>query len=186
MMSRKNLRRLVKYLLMTVIFFILCGLQTSFWPFMFGFLPAPPLWFIFIVFISLKWPSVSTLFYIYFLGYCMTYFSNLPLKMVWFSLLALYKLIWTFKSRIHSSSLILFSILCAGGYFSYSIIYIILSYTLEDRPTQILFLQRLLETGLVFIMSSPVYYLLHKIDQRFTDHEIWTNAQQNKALGQYE
>ncbi len=183
MMSRKNLRRFFKYLLMTVIFFFLCGMQSSFWPFVIDFLPSPPLWFIFIVYISLKWPSLSTLFFIYFLGYCMTYFTHMPLKMVWFSLLALYTLIWTFRSRIHSTSLILFSILCAGSYVCYSVIYIALSYTFEDRPTEILFLQRLLETGLVFIVSSPIYFILHKIDQHFTEQEIWTNAQQNEALG---
>ena len=173
-MSKKNLKLFLKYLSFTTLFFLICGFQTSFWPEIIRFLPPPPLWIIFIVFISLRWPTTSTLFFIYFLGYVMTFFSSIPLKMSLLGLICLYGVSWIFKKRFNSSSLFTFSATSAVSYLVYVLCFFMISNWLEPRPTSPLIIDRLLEMGLIFLVSSPFYILLNKIDTYFKDTEIWS------------
>lgn len=180
-MSKKNLKLLLKYLSFTAIFYLICGFQTSFWPEIIPFLPAPALWIIFIVFISLRWPTTPTLFYIYFLGFIMTLFSSIPLKMSWLGLICLYGISWIFKKRFNSSSLFTFAVTCSVSYLFYVVCFYLISMWLEPRPTSALFLDRTLEMGLIFLVSAPFYVFLNKVDTYFKDTEIWSaqNIQSN-------
>lgn len=184
-MNKKTIKLILKYFSFTAIFFLFCGFQVSFWPEIISFLPAPPLWLIFIVFITLKWPPLSTAFYIYFIGYIATLFSSIPLKMVWISYIFLFLFAWLFKKRFHSASLYMFSIMCTISYLFYSLIYISVSYWLEQTPTSLYVLIRFLEMGLTFLLSSSIYLLLNKVDTYFRDTEIWT-AQQTSLSKEYD
>lgn len=184
-MNPKNLRYILKYFLFTFLFFIFCAFQTSFWSVAIDFLPAPQLWLVFLVFIFLKWPSYSTIFYTYLLGFILVLFTLMPLKMSWFSLLGLYGFVWLFKNRIHSASLFLFSVLCAAASLFYSVFYIFLSYFLEQKMTSFLFFNRLLEAGMTFLASSLVYLFLNFIDRFLTTQEAWSPVSKdlNSHLG---
>lgn len=173
MITPRNLRLALKLISFSFVFFALCAFETSFWPFVIDFLPPPQLWLILIVFVSLKWPPVQAIFYIYFLGFIMTRFSYIPLKMAWISLLLLYSFIWLFKNRINSFSLFSSSVLTAAASFVYAMIYIVLSYYIEDKPTSIMFFHRVLEIGLNFLVSVPLFRLFNFAESFFTVPGDW-------------
>lgn len=185
MISKKNLRFILKYLSFTLFFFILCAFQTSLWPFIISFLPAPQLWLIFLVFIFLKWSGFSTVFYSYLLGYILTLFTLMPLKMSLLSILGIFGFVWIFKNRIHSSSLFLFSILCGACSLFYSVLYITISSSIEPNRTSLLFFDRILQAGITFLVSLVVYSVLDHLDRLFTTQEIWTTESKdlNSHLG---
>ncbi len=176
MISQKKLRVILKYFLFTLIFLIFCAFQTSFWSVLIDFLPAPQLWLVFLVFIFLKWPSYVAIFYAYFLGYLLTLFSLMPLKMSWLSLIGLFGFVWIFKNRIHSASLFLFAVLAASASLFYSGFYILISTYLEQNMTSVFFFQRLLEAGMTFLASSVVYLILDFIDLRLSTSETWSSS----------
>jgi hypothetical protein len=173
MISKKTLRFILKYFFFTLIFFMLCAFQTSFWTVLIDFLPAPQLWLIFLVFIFLKWPSYSAIFYAYLLGYILTLFSMMPLKMSWLSVLGIFGFVWIFKNRIHSSSLFLFAILCGACSLFYSVLYIAISSYLETNKTSFLFVDRILQAGITFLVSLIVYSALDALDRLFATQETW-------------
>ncbi len=189
-MSSKNFKIFLKYFLFTLLFFTFCAFQTSFWNVLIDFAPAPQIWLIFLVFIFLKWPGSTTIFYAYFLGYILTLFSLMPLKMSWLSLLGLYGFVWIFKNRIHSASLFLFSVLCAAASVFYSTFYILLSYSLEKKMTPFLLIDRILEAGITFLVSSIIYLILDFFNRRLITAETWTSkntdihANLNSHLGE--
>lgn len=175
-MSKRQIVLIIKLLVFTLVFFAFCAFQTSFWPFVLSTFPAPQLWLIMVIFIALKWPTVRALFFIYFLGFVLTRFSYIPLKMAWTSLLAVTLFVWFFKNRIHSTSLFYFSILVTSGSLFYSIVYILISRWLEPMGTPIYFLHRLLELGCNFLFSIPVYKTLDVLDQKFQSSQTWGPA----------
>lgn len=183
-MSRSTIFLILKLAMFTLIFYAFCAFQTSFWPFVLGSFPAPQLWLITVVFVALKWPNVRAVFFIYFLGFIMTRFSYVPLKMAWTSLIVLMLFVWFFKNRIHSTSLFYFSILAASGSLFFSIAYIFISRWLEPSPTPIFFVHRLLEMGCNFLFSIPVYKFLEYVDQRFESAPSWGqgNVQQTPGV----
>jgi len=183
-MSKQRISFYLKYLVFTLVFFAFCAFQSSFWPFVIDSLPSPQLWLLFIIFISLKWSNTNNIFYIYFLGFCMTQFSYVSLKTIWMSLLAVTLFVWIFKNRIHSTSLFFFSVLVGSASLLYSVVYIATSNWLELNPTPIYFLHRLLEIGCNFLFSIPVFKFLSFIDERFQTTETWNinSAEQQREV----
>ena len=99
----------------------------------------------------------------HFLGFLALQFTGAPLKMILFSLLSMTTFVWFFKNRIHSTSVYYFAILTLTASFVFNLSYLICSYTLEEKPTQFLFLQRTLELGLNFVTSIILYPLLNRV-----------------------
>ncbi len=170
---------------MTILFFFLCAFQTSAWPFIFGSFPTPHLWLTLIVFLIIRWPLYTGIFFSYFLGFVLIYFTNAPLKMIWITLNLLYILVWTLKNRINSNSLVLFATLSAFSSFLFSIIYIIISNVLETNPTHIFFLHRLTECGLTFLFSIPLYFAYSFIEETFSNTTKWNNASAQSSTDEY-
>ena len=175
-MTKRNIVLTLKLTLFALIFMLFCAIQTSFWPFMLGFLPSPQFWLILIIFIAMKWPPTVAIFYIYFLGFILTQYSHLPLKMAWIPLLLVTVFVWLFKNRIHSTSVFYFSILVTSASIFYAISYIGVSYWLEHVPTPIYVLHRLAEIGCNFLVSIPLYKFLNFFDQKFKFTESWGSA----------
>jgi hypothetical protein len=180
MISRKTFLKILKYFLFTLMFFIFCSFQTSFWAVLIHFLPAPQLWLIFLVFIFLKWPGYSTVFYSYFLGYILTLFTLMPLKISLFGILGIYGFVWIFKTRIQSTSLFLFSVLSGAASLFYSSLYLILSSSLELKMTSVLFFDRLLQAGITFLLSSVVYFILDGLHKYFDTTDDWSKEQPHR------
>lgn len=174
-----------KMTVMTFLFFGLCGFQTSTWPLIFGSFPAPHLWLTMVVFIVLRWPLYTGIFFSYFLGFILVFFTNAPLKMIWITLNLLYILTWTLKNRINSNSLVSFGTLSAFASFLFSLIYIIISSVLEPNPTQVFFLHRLTECGLTFLISLPLYFMYNFIEDLFSVSEKWRGPASTSSQDEY-
>jgi len=175
-MTRSNLHFYFKLILFTVFFWLACGFQTSFWPHLISFLPGPQIWLLLIFFLILKWPSLMTVFYIYFLGFSLTQFSQIPLKMVWSTLLITYFLLWTLKSRVQLTGVFSFMLYCLIGSFLFQMNYVGLSQLLEKNPTSILFLDRLLQILMNFIASYFCYFIFNWLNNRLSQKTDWTQS----------
>lgn len=157
----------------TFVFFVLCGFQTSFWPNLITFIPSPQFWLLMIFFISLRWAPMFTVFYIYFLGFCLTRFSQIPLKMAWTTLLITFCLLSVFKDRVRLSGALSFSFFTLLGTVIFEISYVVLSHSIEANPTSIQFFDRLIQIMVNFIFSYPAYRLFEWLDQLFYAKHLW-------------
>lgn len=177
-MSNTRLRFSFKVLAFTLLFFLSCGFQMSFWPNIITFLPSPQIWLIIIFFISMKWKPVFAIFYIYFLAYCLTNFSEIPLKMLWTTLLITFTAIWFIKDRIQLSGAFAFITLSLMGSLIFEISYFSLSDILEITPTTFMFTDRLLQILMNFIFSYPLYFALTSFDKALLDQDEWQKSSQ--------
>lgn len=173
-MSSLRGRFYLKIIFFTFVFFLLCGFQTSFWPNLITFIPSPQLWLLMIFFISLRWSPLFSVFYIYFLGFCLTRFSHIPLKMAWTTLLTTFSLLSIFKDRVRLSGALSFSFFTLLGSVIFEISYVVLSRTIEVNPTSIQFFDRLIQIIVNFIFSYPAYRLFEWLDQLFYTKHIWS------------
>jgi hypothetical protein len=177
MKSKNQLQMVLMFATFTLVFFGLCGFQTSMWPFIFGSFPVPQAWLTLIVFLVLRWPLYMGIFFTYFLGFIFIFFSHTPLKMIWISLNLLYILLWTLKNRINSTSLMSFASLCTFGSLLFSSIYIMISSVLETNPTRFFLLHRITEAGLTFLISIPLYFVYSYIEGMFTVTVKWNSSE---------
>ncbi len=176
MISKRRLHLILRIISLTLVFFIFCAFQTSFWPFLTTFIPAPSLWLVFMIFLSFKLKPYPALVFIYFLAFVMTRFTYAPLKVVLMTLIFLHFFIWILKTRIHTSTVFYFSILVGAGTVFYHITYIIVSMWLEKVPTSVFFLHRLADIGLTFLIGTPIYQLLNFINDTFEPNETWSGS----------
>lgn len=181
MIHKNHLNMILRMLSFTLLFFALCAFQTSVWPFIFGSFPTPHLWLALIVFLIIRWPIYTGIFFSYFLGFILIFFTNAPLKMIWISLNLLYILIWTLKNRINSTGLVSFATLSAFSSFLFSSIYIMISYVLENNPTHLFIFHRLTECGLTFLFSLPLYFVFSFVEKAFTESQEWNNSAQSAS-----
>ncbi len=163
-MNKQTLRVIYKLLFFTFIFFMSCGFQTSFWPNVVHFLPSPQIWLIVLMFICIKWKSFANIFFVYFLLYGLTFFSEVPLKMLWTTLGIVYFVTVTIKNRIQLTGVFSFILLSFGGSIMFEVGYYLFSDLLEPIPTNLHLLDRLTQILVNFIFSYPLYYALEILD----------------------
>ncbi|OFZ31192.1 MAG: hypothetical protein A2622_00930 [Bdellovibrionales bacterium RIFCSPHIGHO2_01_FULL_40_29] len=182
-MSSLRARFYLKIFFFTALFFALCGFQTSFWPNLITLLPSPQFWLMMIFFISLRWTPLFSVFYIYFLGFCLTRFSQIPLKMAWTTLLTTFCLLSLFKDRVRLSGALSFSFFTLLGSIIFEVSYVILSHSIEVNPTSFQFFDRLIQIIMNFIFSYPAYRVFEWLDHVFYDRQIWSaTPEQNEDL----
>ena len=182
-MSSLRLRFYLKILMFSFVFFLLCGFQTSFWPNIITFLPSPQFWLMMIFFISLRWSPLFSVFYIYFLGFCLTRFSQIPLKIAWTTLLTTFTLLTLFKERVRLSGALSFSFFTLLGSIIFEISYIVLSHSIEANPTSYQLFDRLVQVLINFIFSYPAYRFFEWLDQLFYSKHLWsTTPEQGEEL----
>jgi hypothetical protein len=179
-MTTLRLRFYLKIILFTFFFFLACGFQTSFWPHVISFLPSPQIWLLLIFFITLKWPPLFTIFYIYFLGFCLTRFSQIPLKMAWTTLLITFTFLTLLRNRVQLSGVFSFVLYCLLGSLIFQISYVLLSEFLEKIPTTVLFTERFLQILMNFIFSYPFYAVFEALDRVLGGKDKWTQASSGK------
>lgn len=175
-MTTVRLRFYFKIFLFTLFFFFACGFQTSFWPHMITFIPSPQIWLLMIFFITLKWAPLFTIFYIYFLGFCLTRFSQLPLKMAWTTLLVTFSFLSVLKNRVQLSGVFSFVLYCLVGSSIFQISYVLLSDFLEKTPTTVSFIERLLQILVNFIFSYLFYFIFEWMDHFFSPKDNWART----------
>ncbi len=179
-MNKLQIRLVTQLMLFTFLFFVGCGFQTSFWPNVFSFLPSPQIWLIIILFMAVKWRSLNTIFYIYFLSYCVTFFTDVPLKMLWIPLLLIYTLIVLVKDRIRLTGVFSFILYTLVGSLLFEVSYYFISGLIEPVPTSFMFVDRLLQILMNFILSYPLYFLLDFVDRSFSPDEDWQRSNLNQ------
>jgi hypothetical protein len=181
-MTNIRLRFYFKILVFTLAFFFACGFQTSFWPHIITFIPSPQIWLLMIFFITLKWRPIFTIFYIYFLGFCLTRFSQLPLKMAWSTLLITFSLLSVLKNRIQLSGVFSFVLYCLIGSLIFQVSYVLLSDFLERVPTTVSFLDRFLQILVNFIFSYVFYFAFEWLDQLFAEKDTWAQDAEKREF----
>jgi cell shape-determining protein MreD len=176
LISKSDTTQISKYLVFTFVFMLFCAFETSFWPNLIGFIPAPQFWLVFVFYVCVRWSERWNIFFLYFLGFVVTLYSMMPLKMAWFSLLFVFAIIYFFKNRIHSASVVTFSLLSLAMSVVYAIIYVVLSQIFENNPTTLIPVERLICFGLNFLVSVPIYWFLERLNSFFkTDIEVNEN-----------
>lgn len=178
-MNSSRLRFFIKVFGFTALFFLACGFQTSFWPNLISFAPSPQLWLILVIFLATKWEPLFTIFYIYFLGFCLTQFSDIPLKMVWIPCLIMFAALWLIKNRVQLSGVVSFVLMTFIGSLVFEMSSYYLSGLLETVPTQLMLLDRLIQILLNFIFCYPLYFFLTLIDRLLFDENRWKDSAQN-------
>lgn len=176
MFNKKLARQALRYLFIILMFFAVCAFQTSFWPFTISFLPSPPLWIIIITFIIIRFPLYTGIFFVYFLGLILTRFTFLPLKIIWTGLNMVYISVWSIKNRISSTGFRSFAGLCALSYVLFYIFQLLLSAMLEDNRISINIIVPIIETGLVYVLSAPLYFILDFIDTQIVGSHKWETS----------
>ncbi len=181
-MTTMRLRFYFKIFIFTLFFFLACGFQTSFWPHLIPWIPGPQIWLLMVFFFTLKWSPLFAIFYIYFLGFCLTRFSEIPLKMLWSSLLVTFGILWMIRNRVQMSGVFSFILFCLGGSIVFQISYITLSHVIERSPTSILFSDRLLQILVNFIFSYPLYFILEWCDESLFKKNDWSRSPEKQEF----
>ncbi len=181
-MTTLRLRFYLKIFLFTLFFFLACGFQTSFWPYVITFIPSPQIWLLLIFFITLKWRPIFTIFYIYFLGFCLTRFSQIPLKMAWSTLLVSFSLLSILKNRVQLSGVFSFVLYCLIGSFIFQVSYVLLSEVLEKIPTTVSFVERFLQVLVNFIFSYVFYFVFEWLDYSFSEKDHWAQDAEKREF----
>jgi hypothetical protein len=161
-------------------FLLACGFQSSFWPNLISFLPSPQLWLITVLFISMRWKSLAAIFYIYFLLYFLTFFSEIPLKMLWTTLAIVHFAVIAVRDRIQLAGVFSFILFTLAGSFLFETGYFVFSDILEPVPTTSMILDRLLQILVNFIFSYPMYFFLDLCDRLFLQKEDWRHSEFSK------
>lgn len=185
-MTNKRLRFYFKILVFTLLFFIGCGFQTSFWPNIVSFIPSPQVWLILMIFMTARWPPIFTILYIYFLGYCLTRFSEIPLKMIWTTTLIMFSSLLFIKNRIQLTGAFSFIILTLLGSFVFELSYYYLSDMLEAIPTSFMFIDRILQILVNFIFCYPLYFIIEKVDTLLFNENEWQRSSRAHHEAQHE
>ena len=181
-MTTVRLRFYFKIFLFTLFFFLACGFQTSFWPHIITFIPSPQIWLLLIFFITLKWRPVFTIFYIYFLGFCLTRFSQIPLKMAWSTLLVTFGLLSILKNRVQLSGVFSFVLYCFVGSLIFQASYVFLSEILEKIPTTVSLIERFLQVLVNFIFSYAFYFVFEWLDYSFSEKNTWAQDAEKREF----
>lgn len=175
-MTNLRLRFYFKIFMFTLLFFIACGFQTSFWPNIITFIPSPQVWLILIIFMTVRWEPLFTIFYIYFLGFCLTRFSEIPLKMIWSTSIVMFASLLFIKNRIQLTGAFSFIILTLFGSTVFEMVYYYFSDALEVIPTSLMLIDRLLQILVNFVFCYPLYFTLDKIDIMLFDDNEWRRS----------
>lgn len=185
-MTNKRLRFYFKIFVFTLLFFIACGFQTSFWPNIITFIPSPQIWLIIIIFMTVRWVPIFSIFYIYFLGYCLTRFSDIPLKMIWSTTLVMFSSLLFIKNRIQLTGAFSFITLTLFGSFAFELSYYFFSDMLETIPTSLMIMDRLLQILVNFVFCFPLYFTLDKLDILLFDDNEWRHSTKAYNEAQHE
>jgi len=180
-MNSTRLRFSFKVLMFTILFFLACGFQTSFWPHIVSFIPSPQIWLIIMIFLLIRWPPLLAIFYIYFLGFCLTQFSDVPLKMIWAPSLLMFAVLWLIKNRVQLSGALFFVLLTLTGSFVFELSTYYFSGLLESIPAQLMFFDRLIQILINFIFCYPLYFFLTAFDRFLFDEDQWKKSAQHSS-----
>ncbi|WP_413584618.1 hypothetical protein [Bdellovibrio sp. HCB274] len=162
----------LNFFILLAILLIVAGIQTTLWFQFFGNVPAPLLWLNLIVYLTLYRKPFPAIFTIYAMGAILLIFTGMPLKMMLFSLLILFTLVYGIKSRVFWSGAGYYTIMCGFSAVAYHLIYFLLSMVLEKNPASFEIVDRLVQIILTPSFALPMYWILAKIDKLTQDELV--------------
>jgi hypothetical protein len=163
---------LLNFLIMVAVLLTVSGFQTTFWFQLFGHVPAPMLWLNLIVYVSLYRKPSHAILWIYAMGFILLAFTGMPLKMMWFSLIILFGLIYMVKSRVFWSGSGYYTIMCTFSAVAYHLIFLGISWVLEKNMASFEMVDRLVQIVLTPSFAFPMFWILAKIDKLTQDEML--------------
>jgi len=163
---------LLNLLLLVLTFTLIAGFQTTFWFQLFGSVPAPLLWLNMVVFIALYRRPYPAIFMIYGFGFLMMSFSAVPLAILWATLLVLFILLYSIKTRFYWGGSVYYAIMCSFAAVAFHIIYPSLSAIFETNTVAPDLLDRAVQIILTPSFAFPMYWILNKIDSVSRDESL--------------
>lgn len=157
--------KVINFLLLMMVLVFSAGFQSTFWYQLFGTVPAPMLWLCLMVYVTLYRKLYGALFTIYVMSLALMGFSAIPMKMLLVSLLLVYLLLYTIRSRVFWEGPAYYTIMCCLASFSYHVIYFFSSWVIERNSAPIDFLDRFVQLLLTPAFCVPLYWILTKIDK---------------------
>ncbi|WP_413557592.1 hypothetical protein [Bdellovibrio sp. HCB209] len=162
----------LNFLIFLALLLLIAGIQTTLWFQFFGNTAAPLLWLNLIVYMTLYRKPFPAIFTIYAMGAILLIFTAMPLKMMLFSLLILFSLVYGIKSRVFWTGGGYFTIMCGFSAVAYHLIYFLLSMVLEKNPASFELFDRFLQIIMTPACALPMYWLLSKIDKVTQDELV--------------
>lgn len=162
---------LLNFLIILALLITVAGFQSTFWFQLLGRVPAPLLWLNMMVYVILYRKPSHAIFIIYAMGFVLLAFTAMPLKMMWFSILILFTLVYGVKSRVFWSGSGYYTIMCAFSAVAYQVIFLVTSWILEKNPASFELVDRLVQIILTPSFALPLYWVLARVD-KFTQDEL--------------
>jgi hypothetical protein len=142
------------------------GFQTSFWAQIFGNLPAPLVWVLFILYFALYRKPLEAIGLSYFCAAQIYFFGWIPIGLLLLTILMFYGIVYTVKERILWPGSRYFLIASVPAIALYQILYLLNSLAFESIPVRDwMIFERLFQTLITPIFATPVYYLLKSWDK---------------------
>jgi len=157
--------KVLNFILLLFVLVFSAGFQSTFWYQLFGTVPAPMLWLCLIVYVTLYRKLYSALFTIYVMSLVLMGFSAIPMKMLLVSLLLVYLILYSIRSRVFWEGPAYYTIMCCVASFSYHVIYFFSSWIIERNSVPVDFLDRIVQLALTPAFCVPMYWVLTKIDK---------------------
>ncbi|WP_413574978.1 hypothetical protein ACLVWU_12050 [Bdellovibrio sp. HCB290] len=162
----------LNFLILLAVLLLVAGIQATLWFQFFGNVPAPLLWLNLMVYLTLYRKPFPAIFTIYAMGAILLIFTGMPLKMMLFSLLILFTLVYGIKSRVFWSGAGYYTIMCGFSAVAYHLIYFLLSMVLEKNPASFEIVDRLVQIILTPSFALPMYWILARIDKLTQDELV--------------
>jgi hypothetical protein len=169
-------RKIIYWLGLIMMMLLACSFQTVFWYQVFGYLSPPLLWLSVANYVILSRKAPQSLFWVYFLVAIASIFSSTSLGLLLLVIFAYYWAIVLFKNNFYMESTSYFVLINFGGSFLFHILFWMGSYSLEQNPTRILFLDRLTQILLTPLFSILIYYFLKKWERVTNAPEIYMDT----------
>jgi hypothetical protein len=162
----------LNFLIFLAALLVVAGIQSTLWFQFFGNVPAPLLWLNLIVYMTLYRKPFPAIFMIYAMGAILLIFTAMPLKMMLFSLLILFVLVYGIKSRVFWSGAGYYTIMCGFSAVAYHLIYFFLSLVMERNPASFEIVDRLVQIILTPTFAFLMYWVLARIDKVTQDELV--------------
>lgn len=167
-MRRFSFRMII---LQVIAVMLLCGIQTTVWPVLFGHIQSPQLWLPWVIFLALYRPHFEALFMAYFFGLIMLGFTSLGIKIIWPALLVLVGVTSFTKNKLFWPGLRYFMIASVLSCVLWNVTILILSAIMESPPAPLVLIERTLEF-LLTVLASPIVYALMMGLEKFRPQEF--------------
>lgn len=146
--------------LQVIVVLLLCGIQTTIWPALFGHIQSPQLWLPWVIFLALYRPHFEALFVSYIFGMIMLGFTSLGLKIIWPAMLILVGVTSFTKNKLFWPGLRYFTIATALSCLLWNVTIFVMSAILENPSAPLVPIERTLEFLLTVLASPFVYGLM--------------------------